>query len=166
LTLDVPETPEVLPSRCEAEHAIRPAANDIRVMVVLVVVLPAANRAYFEGASLGKRGRSATRARSFCHLMFRRWRVSLGSGPSVATRGAEEISNDWHGARLRIMRPTGWPRTWREWFFETFGRGGYFSLRPMPKTEAERQLQADKNATPPKDLTRLNLDPDQPRQSN
>jgi hypothetical protein len=64
------------------------------------------------------------------------------------------------------MRPTGWPRTWREWFFETFGRGGYFSLRPMPKTEAERQLQADKNATPPKDLTRLNLDPDQPRQSN
>ena len=39
---------------------------------------------------------------------------------------------------------------------------GYFSLRPMPMTEAERQQQAE-NATPPKDLTRLNLDVDPPK---
>jgi len=63
------------------------------------------------------------------------------------------------------MRPTGWPRTWREWFFETFGRGGYFSLRAMPTTEAERQQQAEK-AMPPKDVTRLNLDPDPTEHSN
>ena len=48
-------------------------------------------------------------------------------------------------------------RTWREWLFETFGRGGYFSLRPMPMTDAEREQQAEK-ATPPSDVTQLNLD--------
>jgi len=63
------------------------------------------------------------------------------------------------------MRPTGWPRTWRAWFFETFGRGGYFALRPMPTTEAERQQQAEK-AMPPKYVTRLNLDPDPTEHSN
>ena len=59
------------------------------------------------------------------------------------------------------MRPNR-VRTWREWLFETFGRGGYFSLRPMPMTEAERQQQAE-NAAPPKDVTRLNLDVDPPK---
>ena len=53
-------------------------------------------------------------------------------------------------------------RTWREWLFETFGRGGYFSLRPLPLTEAERQQLAE-NAAPQKDVTRLNLDADPPK---
>jgi len=62
------------------------------------------------------------------------------------------------------MRPNR-VRTWREWLFETFGRGGYFSLRPMPMTEAERRQQAE-HAAPPKDVTRLNLDADQPKRSH
>jgi hypothetical protein len=61
------------------------------------------------------------------------------------------------------MRPNR-VRTWREWLFETFGRGGYFSVRAMPTTEAER-LQAE-GATPPKGVTRLNLDADDPRRSS
>jgi len=52
-------------------------------------------------------------------------------------------------------------RTWREWLFETFGRGGYFSLRPLPMTEAERQQLAENAA--PKDVTRLHLDADPPK---
>jgi hypothetical protein len=46
---------------------------------------------------------------------------------------------------------------WREWLFERFGRGGYFSLRPLPMTEAERKQNAESHATPA-DITRLNLD--------
>jgi len=56
----------------------------------------------------------------------------------------------------RSMRPER-VRTWREWLFETFGRGGYFSLRPLPMNEAEQEQAAEKNV-PPKDITRLNLD--------
>jgi len=56
-------------------------------------------------------------------------------------------------------------RTWREWLFETFGKGGYFSLRPMPTTQAERRQQAE-NQAPPEDITRLDLDADPPRRSN
>jgi hypothetical protein len=48
-------------------------------------------------------------------------------------------------------------RNWREWLFETFGRGGYFSLRRLPMNEAERKQAAEENI-PPKDITRLNLD--------
>lgn len=59
------------------------------------------------------------------------------------------------------MRPNR-VRTWRDWLFETFGRGGYFSLRPLPTTEAER-LQQVNEAAPPKDITRLNLDAEPPK---
>jgi hypothetical protein len=45
--------------------------------------------------------------------------------------------------------------------FETFGRGGYFSLRPMPITEAEQQQAEPMPA--PQDITRLNLDVEQPK---
>ncbi len=31
---------------------------------------------------------------------------------------------------------------WQEFIFEFFGRRGYFSLRPMPLNEAERQERA------------------------
>jgi hypothetical protein len=47
-------------------------------------------------------------------------------------------------------------RSFRDWFQEMFVRQGYFSLRCLPTNAAEREL-AEK-ATPPKDLTRLNLD--------
>ena len=51
--------------------------------------------------------------------------------------------------------------TWREFVFEFFGQNGYFSLRPMPMNEAERHEQANQKRAP-KDVTRLNLDADQP----
>jgi hypothetical protein len=47
--------------------------------------------------------------------------------------------------------------------FETFGRGGYFSLRPLPTTEAERNQRTE--PAPPKDITRLNI-ADPPERSN
>ena len=59
------------------------------------------------------------------------------------------------------MRPAR-VRTWRDWLFETFGRGGYFSLRRLPLTDAERQQKAA-NEPAPKDITRLNLDTEQPK---
>ena len=57
------------------------------------------------------------------------------------------------------LRPV---RTWRDWVFETFGRGGYFSLRPLPMTDAERGLEAERPTTP-RNVTRLNLDDDPPQ---
>jgi hypothetical protein len=60
------------------------------------------------------------------------------------------------------MRPSQ-VRTWRELFWEMFGRGGLFSLRPLPTTDAERQLIDHPEAIQPKDLTRLNLDSGAPR---
>jgi hypothetical protein len=54
------------------------------------------------------------------------------------------------------MRPARF-RTWREWFNESFLRGGYFSIRPLPTTQAERE-QAGQRVTKPKSMTRLNLD--------
>jgi hypothetical protein len=53
------------------------------------------------------------------------------------------------------MRPNP-VRTWREWFFETFLRGGFFSIRALPKSRAERELEAQEKPFP-KDATRLNL---------
>jgi hypothetical protein len=50
-------------------------------------------------------------------------------------------------------------RNVREWFHETFVRGGYFSLRPLPTTNAER-AEAAKSIQPEKNITRLNLDSD------
>ena len=40
-------------------------------------------------------------------------------------------------------------RTWREWLFESLGRGGYFSMGPLPTTEAERN-ERTKPPEPPK----------------
>jgi hypothetical protein len=48
-------------------------------------------------------------------------------------------------------------RTWREWFYESFLRGGYFSIRPLPSTEAERDLDGQQEQPPPKDAIRLDL---------
>ncbi len=53
------------------------------------------------------------------------------------------------------MRP-GRVRSWDDWFHEVFLRGGLFSLRRMPKTAAEVNLEAAALA-PPRGLTRLNL---------
>ena len=50
-------------------------------------------------------------------------------------------------------------RTLREWFHETFVKGGYFSLRPLPTTKAER-AEAAHRLPPEKEITRLNLDSD------
>jgi hypothetical protein len=47
-------------------------------------------------------------------------------------------------------------RTWREWLYQTFVRHGYFAVRPLPSTEAERR-EAAEGAAPPKDITKLNL---------
>jgi hypothetical protein len=55
------------------------------------------------------------------------------------------------------MRPARF-RTWREWFTESFLRGGYFSIRPLPTTQAEREQADERSARVPKDATRLNLD--------
>ena len=54
------------------------------------------------------------------------------------------------------MRPNP-VRTWREWFFESFLRGGYFSIRPLPRTETERELDGQQKKPLPKDATRLDL---------
>ena len=48
-------------------------------------------------------------------------------------------------------------RNWRELLFDMFGRGGLFSLRPLPKNEAERELESNQKKSLPKDATRLNL---------
>jgi hypothetical protein len=48
-------------------------------------------------------------------------------------------------------------RTWHEWLYQTFVRHGYFAVRPLPSTEAERQ-EGVENTAPPKDITKLNLD--------
>ncbi len=55
------------------------------------------------------------------------------------------------------MRPAR-VRTWREWFREMFLRGGYFSIRPLPTTQAERDLASERKTRLPKDATRLNLE--------
>jgi hypothetical protein len=49
---------------------------------------------------------------------------------------------------------------WREWFVETFLRGGLFSIRPLPTTDAERRLAADEQdrKSRGKETTRLNID--------
>jgi len=48
-------------------------------------------------------------------------------------------------------------RAWSDWYHE-FLSGGLFSLRPLPKNQAERELE-DRRKTPlPKDATRLNLE--------
>jgi hypothetical protein len=60
------------------------------------------------------------------------------------------------GARLRFVRRER-VRNWGEWLFEVFGRGGYFSLRPLPMNDAEREQAVEKH-TPPNDITRLNLE--------
>ena len=57
---------------------------------------------------------------------------------------------------ILVIRPAG-VRTWREWFFETFIRGGPFSIRLLPTNQAERQQQAEQKITPPEEITRLNL---------
>jgi hypothetical protein len=57
-------------------------------------------------------------------------------------------------------------RTWRAWLFETFGRGGYFSLRPLPLSDAERQQQQAESQPPPADMTRLNIDPEPTKRSH
>ena len=49
-------------------------------------------------------------------------------------------------------------RNWREWFYQTFVRHGYFSVRPLPTTEAERLEASTHVVQPTADLTRLNLD--------
>jgi hypothetical protein len=54
------------------------------------------------------------------------------------------------------MRPNR-VRTWRELFAEMFLRGGLFSLRPLPKTDAERELESEQVKPLPEDATRLNL---------
>ena len=48
-------------------------------------------------------------------------------------------------------------RTWREWLYQTFVRHGYFSVRPLPATEAEEREGSDRRVAP-RDITRLNLD--------
>jgi hypothetical protein len=49
-------------------------------------------------------------------------------------------------------------RTWREWFFESFVRGGFFSIRPLPKTQAEDELEGERKEPLPKGATRLDLE--------
>jgi hypothetical protein len=45
-------------------------------------------------------------------------------------------------------------RNWRDWFREMFVRQGLFSLRPVPRNEAERALETSAQRPP---VTRLNL---------
>ena len=51
-------------------------------------------------------------------------------------------------------------RTWREFWANGFIRLGQFSLRPLPKSQAEEAEEASKAEREPlpKDATRLNLD--------
>lgn len=53
--------------------------------------------------------------------------------------------------------PRRWVRVWKAFVFEFFGRQGYFSLRPLPVSDAERREHATEQR-PPQDITRLNLD--------
>lgn len=48
-------------------------------------------------------------------------------------------------------------RTWRDWYHE-FIRAGLFSLLPLPKTQAERELEGQVTPPLPEDATRLNLE--------
>lgn len=56
------------------------------------------------------------------------------------------------------MRPNR-VRTWGDWFWEVFMRGGLFSLRRMPTSSAERELEAERVSSP-RDLTKLHLNDD------
>jgi hypothetical protein len=49
-------------------------------------------------------------------------------------------------------------RRWREWLRDTFIRGGYFSLRPLPTTEAERREAAEAARPSDTTITRLDLE--------
>jgi hypothetical protein len=60
------------------------------------------------------------------------------------------------GDRLALMRPNRL-RTWVDWY-EEFLRTGLFSLRPLPKNQAERELEPQETPPSPKDVTRLNLE--------
>lgn len=55
-------------------------------------------------------------------------------------------------------------QTWRDWFFEVFAPNGRIPFHPLPKNEAERREDAESAAgrVLPEDITRLNLDNDQP----
>ena len=52
-------------------------------------------------------------------------------------------------------------RTWREWFFEVFASNGRIPFRPLPMNDAERREREERDA-PRGDITRLNLDTNQP----
>ena len=55
-------------------------------------------------------------------------------------------------------------QTWRDWFFEVFAPNGRIPFHPLPKNDAELMEESEraKSKVPPKDITRLNLDNDQP----
>jgi hypothetical protein len=48
-------------------------------------------------------------------------------------------------------------RTWRDWYHE-FIRSGVFSLLPLPRTQAERDLERPTAPPLPEDATRLNIE--------
>ena len=56
-----PEPPEVCPCLCEAQSPVRAAAHDVGIVVVLAVVLPNADRADLEPATLAEREASTAR---------------------------------------------------------------------------------------------------------
>jgi len=56
--------------------------------------------------------------------------------------------------------PPGRVRTWGDWFYEVFMRGGLFSLRRLPISHAERQEEAERKVMPPENITKLNLNSD------
>lgn len=56
-------------------------------------------------------------------------------------------------------------RTWRDWFFEVFAPNGRLPFHSLPKNESELREEAETTARGvlPKDITRLDLDDEQPK---